>query len=176
MKDRKGLIAVLLAALVALAALFVWQPWRQEAPGEQVGSDNGEAGVTSAMTSPRTINEGTVFAEGSLSPLRDAVLAAESGGLVQDVAVVEGDTVVSGEALVQLDSRDAEVGVRQAQAGLAQGHLARGDRQHRRLVRRFGQRLQEHRQADHGQPPAGEHRALHVETVTPLSPSRPSSS
>lgn len=118
MKDKKGLIAALLVALVAVAALFVWQPWQQS--GEQAGSEDGEAGVTSPRTSPGASNEGTVFAEGRLSPQRDATLSAESGGLVQEVAVVEGDTVASGDVLVQLDSGDAEVGVRQAQAGLAQ--------------------------------------------------------
>ena len=112
MRDKKGLVAAVIVVLAIVAAVLYWQPW------QQAGSDAEEATVPALPAVVR--DRGTIFAEGRLSPQRQATLALESGGLVQEILVAEGQSVGSGEALARLDSRDAEIGVSQAQAALVE--------------------------------------------------------
>ena len=121
MRGRRGLVAVLITALIAATVLFVWQPWQQG------GTDTGgaERGATAALTTETrletvAVDAGAVFAEGRLAPQRQATLATETGGLVQEILVAEGDRVREGDILVRLDSREAQIGVQQARAMLAQ--------------------------------------------------------
>lgn len=119
MRRRRGLIAALLTVLIAAAALFVWQPWQQD----ETETDDGGAADTTVRTTP-AVEPGAVFGEGHLAPQRHATLAAENGGLVQDILVMEGDSVSTGDALVRLDARDAQIGLQQAQAALVQAQAS----------------------------------------------------
>ena len=65
--------------------------------------------------------EGKVIAEAKVEPARwgELLSPAESGGLVVQVPVEEGDVVSEGDLLVQIDPTDAELAVQRAEAALA---------------------------------------------------------
>jgi HlyD family secretion protein len=116
MKSRRGLIIALIAILIVAAGLYAWQPWRQADE-----EDGGDTPVTATGNeTPLAVSGDTVFADGRLVPARQATLAVETGGLLEEIAVAEGDSVEAGEALLHLDRREAQIGVRQAEAALAQ--------------------------------------------------------
>lgn len=60
-----------------------------------------------------------VSAEGVIVPARQARLGFKIGGRVSELAVAEGDTVVSGQVLARLDDTDLRHAVAQAEAALA---------------------------------------------------------
>ncbi len=60
-----------------------------------------------------------VSVTGKLVPARWAVVSAQVGGVVREVAVGEGETVAEGDLLVRLDDGDARLAVQQAEAALA---------------------------------------------------------
>lgn len=55
-----------------------------------------------------------------LQPVRQATLTAQIGGNVTALHVRSGDTVKRGQALLQLDDRDARAGLARGEAGVAQ--------------------------------------------------------
>lgn len=84
------------------------------------------------FASPDPLAEGTVVpvssgelvagvtATGAVEPQLSAELAFEGvGGIVREVAVFEGDTVLAGDLLVQLDTRELQTQLAQAEAALA---------------------------------------------------------
>ena len=117
MSNRKRLTpAIVIATIVLLliaAAVILFT--RQQPSADS--TTNAEARIVAQSTAP---DPGTIFAEGRLAPQRHAMLSPETGGLVQDVLVAEGEAVAAGDALFRLDGSDAEISVRQAQAALAQ--------------------------------------------------------
>jgi multidrug efflux pump subunit AcrA (membrane-fusion protein) len=72
-----------------------------------------------------------ISAEGRITPDREARLAFQSGGLVSEVLVGEGDRVDAGDLLVRLDPAERQAAVDQAQgaldAALAQRDLVPDD-------------------------------------------------
>lgn len=91
------------------------------------GALNGAPATAGPADPVRTETEnGVVSAEGRVVPLRQAMLAYLGGGLVEAVLITEGDLVQAGETLVQLDTTDEEIAVRQAEAAvaLAEANLA----------------------------------------------------
>lgn len=108
-----GVIVVI--ALVALGALRLTRP---------------EASETTT-TVPPVVQADSVFADGSVLPVKRAELAFSAAGRVSTVAVAEGDTVTAGQLLAGLDdtagqaavsAADAEVAI--AQAGVEQAEAA----------------------------------------------------
>ncbi len=69
-------------------------------------------------------NGGLVNAEGSVIPLLDANLSFQMGGQVAEILVSEGDQVQAGDALIRLDTTEAELALQQAQARLASAQAA----------------------------------------------------
>ncbi len=67
-----------------------------------------------------------VTAEARVLPLRSAKLSLPAGGVVVKVLVTEGDSVIAGQTLVQVDSARQAAAVAQAEAQLkaAQARLA----------------------------------------------------
>ncbi len=60
-----------------------------------------------------------VSVTGKLVPARWAVVSAQVGGVVREVAVEEGETVAEGDLLIRLDDGDARLAVQQAEAAVA---------------------------------------------------------
>ena len=79
---------------------------------------------TNVQAAP-TAQGGLVTAEGMVIPLFDVNLSFQTGGTVAEILVSEGDTVSIGEALIRLESDDAELAVQQAEAGLVSAQVAR---------------------------------------------------
>ncbi len=61
-----------------------------------------------------------VSAEGQIVPLNDTLLSFQLGGEIQEILVAEGDEVTAGQPLIQLDTTDQELAVKQAEAAVAQ--------------------------------------------------------
>lgn len=113
MQSRKLLIPLLLLALASL-----------------VGCDTGnsDAGLQTASAAPLAQElEDIVSATGKVWPARWANLTLPVGGAVRAVHVEEGQEVVAGQILVELDAVQLERAVAEAQAALsaAEADLAR---------------------------------------------------
>jgi HlyD family secretion protein len=87
---------------------------------------HGRLGKARAAKAPdyETINisrgniTSTVSATGSVLPERSANLAFQGTGIIQKVLVKQGDTVSAGQLLAELDTRDLDLAVRQAQVSV----------------------------------------------------------
>jgi HlyD family secretion protein len=62
---------------------------------------------------------GKVVAEAAIEPAQWSEFRFEGSGTVVELGVVEGDRVAEGDLLVRLDSADAELAIRQAEAAVA---------------------------------------------------------
>ncbi|MCL4294935.1 MAG: efflux RND transporter periplasmic adaptor subunit [Anaerolineae bacterium] len=62
----------------------------------------------------------TVSASGSIEPLAEVEMKFETGGMVKEVLVREGQTITTGIVLARLDTSDLELQVRSAEIDLAQ--------------------------------------------------------
>jgi HlyD family secretion protein len=63
---------------------------------------------------------GKVSSEGELVPLRHVALSFQSGGIVAELLVAEGDAVEAGQPLIRLEADELEAALSQAEAALAQ--------------------------------------------------------
>lgn len=117
--SNKARLIISLAGLVIAAGLLLlfWQ--RSEQPATETAAGGAPAAGT-ADVAPISNEPDAAFAEGRLAPQRQATLAFEMGGTVQELLVEEGDTVPSGAPLLRLDSADQEIALQQARAAVAQ--------------------------------------------------------
>jgi HlyD family secretion protein len=97
--------------LVAIVALLGWQvvAARQARADTALETTHVQQGAL----------EVTVNATGSLQPRAEVAVAFSTGGRVEAVLVEEGDLVVAGQPLVQLETDLLALQLEQAQAGLA---------------------------------------------------------
>lgn len=65
-----------------------------------------------------------VVAEARVTPVQSAALAMNTGGVVAEILITEGDTVAAEQILLRLDSRRQEALVAQAEADLARAEAA----------------------------------------------------
>lgn len=91
------------------------------------GSSPGSTVTTPSPSGPGLALPEVVSAEAVVVPYKDADVSFKVAGRVQEILVSEGETVTAGQELVRLETRDLDLGVRRAQAGLAsvQAQLAR---------------------------------------------------
>ncbi|HRF49003.1 MAG TPA: efflux RND transporter periplasmic adaptor subunit [Anaerolineales bacterium] len=97
---------------VAVVAILVSAGWW--------GYQTYLAPVPSTPTPTRIAEDAAavISAEGRVVPVRDAQLAFQTGGVVSDVLVEEGDVVEAGDLLVTLDTAERQAAVDQALAAL----------------------------------------------------------
>lgn len=77
--------------------------------------------MTVATTTVQTTGSSrTLGLDGTIQPLRQATVAAQTVGNVMTLAVKAGDRVKAGQLLARLDARAANAGVAQSDAGVAQ--------------------------------------------------------
>jgi HlyD family secretion protein len=97
-----------------------------------VGCTGGQTGVpqaseTQTAQEEAAQSEAVVWASGKLAPERWAGLSPAIAGMVQAVHVSEGDAVVAGQLLVELDNGVPQSQVETAAASLAEAEAARGN-------------------------------------------------
>lgn len=85
------------------------------------GEEEPATAATPETAAPvsQAADTGQVVAEGQLVPATSADLAFQTGGVVAEVLVSEGQPIAAGEPLIRLDAAAVEAGLAQAQAGLA---------------------------------------------------------
>ncbi len=74
---------------------------------------------TSAVSGSAVKAASKIVAEGKVVPARNASLSFQSGGIVTDVAVAQGDRVEAGKVIAQLDTKQLELQLAQADANVA---------------------------------------------------------
>lgn len=83
-------------------------------------SNSDGSDETAVEQTPIATEIDIVSAEGQLVPKTAVLLSFQSGGQVITILVEEGQSVTAGAPLVQLDSTDQQIGVRQAEAAVTQ--------------------------------------------------------
>ncbi len=99
-----GLIS-LIGALLAAAPAHATEPAAIQVPTLTVEASRDAASLS---------------LDGTLEPQRQAVLAAQAAGSVQQLTVRAGDRVRAGQVIARIDARSAEAGVAQSEAGVVQ--------------------------------------------------------
>jgi RND family efflux transporter MFP subunit len=77
------------------------------------------APVATALAQAGTAG-GALSLDGALQPVRQATLAAQTGGNVLSLSVKAGDRVRAGQAIARVDERDAQAGLQRSDAAVAQ--------------------------------------------------------
>jgi HlyD family secretion protein len=109
MKRRTIYIILGIVLVAAVAAVIVWRTQQAQTSEEETSSAVVERGTLLVAVS----------ASGSVEPQSSVGLAFETPARVTDVPVKVGDRVEAGDVLAQLDTRQLELQVHQAQAALA---------------------------------------------------------
>jgi HlyD family secretion protein len=104
---KKIVIGVVVAVVVLAGGAWVYSTYLAPPPEPEI-DEQPEEQVTQV-----------VAATGIVVPAQWATLSSRTGGLVEEVLVVEGDQVQEGQLIVQLDNTDLEHAVGQAEAALA---------------------------------------------------------
>jgi HlyD family secretion protein len=117
---RVGLILLAVALLVGTGAFVLRR---------QKGTTSVEASAPTAQVTMGSIEE-TISATGNVSARQEATLAFASSGRIDKVLVEEGQEVMAGEILAQLDTSSLEWQVARAQASLntAEARLAQAQK------------------------------------------------
>lgn len=117
MKFQKNWLGIMLLAVVLVVA--------------GCGSETGPGEGTETRAIPVQVEEvtrGSVTVydtvTGSLSPALEVAVVPKTGGTVQGIMVKVGEQVQKGQLLVQLDTKDIEAQVRQAEAALEAAQTA----------------------------------------------------
>ena len=108
---KYGVVLVLVAGLAAAAAWWFW-------PGQALAGLRDETAQAEI-----TKMEDVLLVAGLVRPAVTIELRAEASGIVELVAVREGDRVAAGQELVRLDSSLAQSALEQAEANLLQAEL-----------------------------------------------------
>lgn len=109
MKRRTVYIILGIVIVAAIVAVVVWRTQQAQTPEGKTRSAVVERGTLLVAVS----------ASGSVEPQSSVGLTFEIPGRVTDVPVKIGDRVETGDVLAQLDTRQLELQVHQAQAALA---------------------------------------------------------
>jgi HlyD family secretion protein len=109
MKRRTIYIVLGIVIVAAIAAVIVWRTQQAQTSAEETRSAVVERGTLLVAVS----------ASGSIEPQNSVGLTFEMPGRVTDVPVAVGDRVEAGDVLAQLDTKQLELQVHQAQAALA---------------------------------------------------------
>jgi HlyD family secretion protein len=109
MKHCTVYIILGIVLIAVIAAVIVWRTQQAQSSEEETRSAVVERGTLLVAVS----------ASGSVEPQSSVGLTFESPGQVADVPVEVGDRVETGDVLAQLDTRQLELQVHQAEAALA---------------------------------------------------------
>jgi RND family efflux transporter MFP subunit len=110
---RFRIVAPVLLVSVLAIGVYAWS---------RGSADAGPVGSTVVEVNTGTI-EDTLLVTGLVKPSVTIELRSEASGLVESIAVKEGDRVVTGQVLLRLDSRIAQTAVLEAEANLQQARM-----------------------------------------------------
>ena len=110
--------AVGIVVSIAVLAGLAWGAWAAFWPKASSAAAREEA-----IAAELTAMEDVLVVAGLVKPAVTIDLRAEASGIVEAVAVKEGDRVVEGQELVRLDSKLAKAALEQAEANLRQAEL-----------------------------------------------------
>jgi len=123
---------IALAAVALLVIAVTWSCLRPDGRAEDLAAAEGAVGAGADNDMARlalpvqvdTVRQGTlelrVSATGQIEASSQATVAAQDAGRISELLVGEGDRVGRGQVVARLDAREALLGVRQAEAGLAE--------------------------------------------------------
>ncbi len=109
---KKLVIITVVLAIAAVAGYFGYEQIQAQQEVEPTGASEDSLRVDTGID--------RVTAEGKIIPLQVVNLSAQTSGRVAELFVSEGDSVVAGDALLQLDTTDEEIAIRQAETGVTQ--------------------------------------------------------
>ncbi len=109
---RKFLVAVLVLAVLGAGGWFVYQQFNQ--------AQAAEAPAWDVVKVERGNIAATVSATGAVLAEREANLAFQSTGTIEEVAIAVGEPVTAGQVLARLDTTDLDLAIRQAEIGVRQ--------------------------------------------------------
>jgi RND family efflux transporter MFP subunit len=115
-----------LAGVLGLAALLVGAGCKQGPAAPRAASSGPPPREVQTTDAARQAVARTVIAIGELVAREDATLSVKVSGRLQNIEVDLGDTVSAGQLLAQVEPRDYELELRQAEAFLAQARARLG--------------------------------------------------
>ncbi len=143
-RRRAGALAA--AAVVVLAVLALWRPWREAAPpgpsGAPVPVARSAAGLTTVVIETRTV-EAVTEAVGTVRASLSATVSSKATGRVADLRVRSGDRVERGQVLLVVAGEETGARVDQARAALeaAEAALADAERELARMRRLVAEQI-----------------------------------
>lgn len=128
-KRKTQLIAAAVLGLILVIGLFFWPNAAELLPEEEAPLRNVELFPAGSIVEEKIVSSTL----GTVQSLQDVSVRAETSGQIVNISVNEGDTVVVGQVLVELERQTLDAQVLQAQARLssAQANLSKlvnGDR------------------------------------------------
>ncbi len=112
MRRSTGIILLVVVLVAGVVGLYTWSTRSGARAAAQSGTQRTVKVQRGSLGT-------TVEASGSLTPIRRQTLTFGTSGRVRRIAVSEGDKVVSGTLLAELDTADLELQVRDAEQNLA---------------------------------------------------------
>jgi len=116
MNKKRYLVGILLVVSVVVLAAF--QPWQQGRETAVSAAPISSEAASQAASVAKQTGVDAVTAEGKIVPLFFSDLSFQTGGVVADILVEEGDKVRAADPLIQLDAVDLDIAVLQAEARL----------------------------------------------------------
>ena len=107
---QKRFIVLTIIAMGSIVLLAAFQPLRTVVTETAVSQ--------TAALSPAAQTSAVVSAEGRVEPLFFNDLSFQTGGIVAEILVAEGDQVSAGDALIRLETTDFEINLQQSEARL----------------------------------------------------------
>ena len=115
MNWKRILLGVVIVVVVAAGIYLAYtQFFAPESDTEE--SAEAESGETSEIAVDTSL--GFISAEGSIVPLRDALLSFQTGGEIIEVIAEKGSVVERGDPILRLDATDQEIALVQAEAAV----------------------------------------------------------
>jgi membrane fusion protein, multidrug efflux system len=137
-RRRSVFFWIAIVAALAVAAAFAWRKFESIAPSTNREESSGRPAQPpqTVRVAPVTLGDMplTIDALGTVTPFETVTIRTQIAGTLQKVGFTEGQTVKTGDFLVQIDPRPYEAALAQAQGqlakdqallGQAQGDLAR---------------------------------------------------
>ena len=113
------------AGIVLILAVIIYFAYSRFSAPDPEAQAAAVSQTASADSAAADTSLGLVSAEGSIVPLRDALLSFQTGGQVVEIIAETGSVLSSGDPILRLDAADQEIALTQAQAGVEIANAAK---------------------------------------------------